>query len=60
MIGAVEVDIEKGRLFLCMAAQFGQFIDAVGGSFLFSLALAFSFVALLLLARLLFLTFIER
>ena len=51
--------VKQGGLFLRMSPQFGQSINAIGGILLFALTFAFSFVPLLLLARLFFLTFIE-
>jgi hypothetical protein len=59
VVGVVAAQIKKRCLFLGVAPKFSQFINAVRGAFLFSLALAFKFVALLLLARLFFLTLIE-
>jgi hypothetical protein len=46
-------------LLLSVPAEFGRFVVGLGRAFLFPLASAFGLIALLLLTRLLFLTFVE-
>jgi hypothetical protein len=59
MFGVAGTYIEESGLLLGMAPELGQFVATLGRAFLFSLAPAFSLIALLLLAGLFFLTFVE-